>query len=326
MTTVLVAALCSYLFLRALIPIFRRILLDRPNKRSSHHQPTPRGGGVSIVVISSLCSIKAIIGGESETVIVLSLLATPLAIIGLIDDRLNLSAASRYFFQLLTAILMLSVSPLVVILVLNWSHSVLFLSFILTLAAIAITALINFANFMDGIDGLLAGCMAVIISALAISLHASWPLYALVGSILGFLCLNWNPAQVFMGDVGSTFLGALFAGLVLQASSWPVLISYVLVATPLLGDASLCLIRRLLAGHRVSQPHRLHLFQRLHQAGWPQSRVSLTYISATALLAVAMLTGGLPLVLGLACLQLYLGIWLDRHVAIPFAMASNNFH
>jgi len=110
-----------------------------------------------------------------------------------------------------------------------------------------------------------------------------------VGALLGFLLWNWSPAKVFMGDVGSTFLGAVFAGLVLQASSWPQALALLLVAMPLLADACLCVPRRLLAGQRVFQDHRLHLFQRLHQAGWPHARVSLTYIAATAVLAVALL-------------------------------------
>jgi len=108
---------------------------------------------------------------------------------------------------------------------------------------------------------------------------------------------------------------------VLQASSWPQALGLLLVATPLLGDACLCVTRRLLAGQRVFQAHRLHLFQRLHQAGWPHARVSLTYIAATAVLAVALLVGGLPWVIGLAVIELLVGVWLDQRVAVPFAVA-----
>ena len=115
-----------------------------------------------------------------------------------------------------------------------------------------------------------------------------------------------------------------FAGLLLQASSWIEAFGYLLVATPLLADACLCVPRRLLAGHSVFQAHRLHLFQRLHQAGWPHARVSLTYISATALLAVAMLFGGLPWVCGFAVAEILLGVWLDQRVAVSFAVASKS--
>ena len=177
---------------------------------------------------------------------------------------------------------------------------------------------------MDGLDGLVAGCMTVTIAALAIALDAPWPLWALVGSLLGFLIWNWSPAKVFMGDVGSTFLGAVFAGLVLQATSWSEAFGCLLVATPLLGDACLCVPRRLFAGQRVFQAHRLHLFQRLHQAGWSHSRVSLTYTAATALLALAMLAGGWPWVFGLAVAELLFGFWLDQRVAVPFSVVSKS--
>ena len=166
--------------------------------------------------------------------------------------------------------------------------------------------------------------MAVTIAALAFDLAAPWPLWVLVGSLHGFLFWNWSPAKVFMGDVGSTFLGAVFAGLVLQASSWPEAFGYLLVATPLLGDACLCVLRRLLAGQRVFQAHRLHLFQRLHQAGWPHDRVSLIYIAATAVLAVALLAGGWPWVFGLSVLELLIGVWLDQRFAVPFVFASKS--
>ena len=122
-----------------------------------------------------------------------------------------------------------------------------------------------------------------------------------------------------MGDVGSTFIGAIFAGLVLQASNWLEAFGCLLVATPLLADACLCVLRRFFAGQRVFQAHRLHLFQRLHQAGWSHARVSLIYISATALLAMALLAGGWPWVFGLAVAELLYGFWLDRRFAVPFA-------
>jgi UDP-N-acetylmuramyl pentapeptide phosphotransferase/UDP-N-acetylglucosamine-1-phosphate transferase len=254
----------------------------------------------------------ALFSGQVFAAAALPMLADPLAVVGLLDDRHNLPALWRYGVQLATALLVILVSPLL----LPWLA--------VPLVVIAVTAVINFTNFMDGLDGLVAGCMAVTIAALAIALAAPWPIWALVGSLLGFLLWNWSPAKVFMGDVGSTFLGGVFAGLVLQASSWPQAFGCLLVATPLLGDSCLCVPRRLLAGQRVFQAHRLHLFQRLHQAGWPHARVSLAYIVATAVLAVALLAGGWPWVLGLAAVELLVGVWLDQRVAVPFAVASQS--
>jgi Fuc2NAc and GlcNAc transferase len=322
MGVVFFAAFSSWLLLRALVPCLHRWLIDQPNARSSHSQPTPRGGGVVFVLLPAVSSVIALHSTQGSNAAALPLLAAPLAFVGLVDDRFNLPALGRYGAQLLTAALMLGFSPLAQRFGLVPAPASLLLLLVLALLLIAATAVINFINFMDGLDGLVAGCMAVTITALAIALNAPLPLWALVGSLLGFLLWNWSPAKVFMGDVGSTFLGAVFIGLVLQASSSLEAFGYLLVATPLLGDAFFSVGRRLVAGQRVFQAHRLHLFQRLSQAGWSHARVSLTYITATAVLALAMLTGGFAWLIGLSVFELLVGIWLDQRVAVPFDVAS----
>lgn len=319
-----VSFFCSWFFLRALIPRLKRRLLDHPNARSSHRQPTPRGGGISFVAVSLISSSVALLSSLGLAVAALPLLAAPFAVVGLLDDRYDLPASWRYGIQLLTASVTLTISPLAQPVVLSAASGSWLLLAALGLLLIAVTAVINFINFMDGLDGLVAGCMVVAIAALATDLAAPWSLWGLVGSLLGFLIWNWSPAKVFMGDVGSTFLGAVFAGLVLQAPSWTAAFGYILLATPLLADACLCVLRRLLAGQCVFQAHRLHLFQRLHQAGWSHARVSLTYISASAALALAILLGSLPWVCSLAAAELFLGFWLDQRVAVPFVVASNS--
>ena len=300
--------------LLAFIPYLRRRLMDHPNARSSHISPTPRGGGLAFVLVSVLASVIALFRAELSTAFFdgLLLLVLPLAFVGFLDDRHNLPSGLRFGVQLFTALPIILVSPLPI----TWTA--------LPLLLIAVTALINFTNFMDGLDGLVAGCMFVAISTTAIALSLPWSIWALAGALFGFLVWNWSPAKVFMGDVGSTFLGAVFAGLVLQATSWSEGLGCLLVASPLLGDAFFCVPRRLLAGQRVFQAHRLHLFQRLHQAGWSHARVSLTYIAATSILAVGMLSGGWPYVLGLSVLELLAGVWLDQWVAVPFAIASKS--
>jgi Fuc2NAc and GlcNAc transferase len=316
---VVTAAVASWCLVRALIPSLSRRLLDQPNERSSHRQPTPSGGGVAFVLVTSLASALAWLarsGFASAPLLLLAapVLALPLALVGFLDDRHNLPASWRYSMQLSTALVVVLTSPLV-------APSVGLLP-LLALLVIAVTAVINFTNFMDGLDGLVAGCMGVVMTAAAIQLGAPWPIWALVGALLGFLLWNWSPAKVFMGDVGSTFLGAVFSVLVFQASSWFEALALLLLATPLLGDACICVPRRLMAGQRVFQAHRLHLFQRLHQAGWPHARVSSLYIAATAVLAIALLWGGLPWVITIAAFELLIGIWLDQQVAVPFAVAS----
>ena len=310
----LLAAGLTWWLLAIFLPVLRRRFLDQPNQRSSHRVPTPRGGGVVFLLVASCAGGISLLSASLPALhlpqVALLLASSPLAVVGFLDDRLNLPPCWRYGAQLFTAFLLLLLSQLAIPL------------FAFPLSLIAVTAVINFTNFMDGLDGLVAGCMAVAMAAAAYELAAPWPTWALVGALLGFLLWNWSPAKVFMGDVGSTFLGAVFAGLVLQTTSWSDALGLLLVATPLLGDACFCVLRRLLSGQRVFQAHRLHLFQRLHQAGWPHARVSSLYIAATAVLASALLAGGLPWVLPLSVAVLVLGYWLDQRVAVPFVGAS----
>lgn len=318
----LLGALVCWFLLNLIISRLRKNFLDFPNYRSSHSSPTPRGGGIAFVLVSSFgCLIYSLFDGGLTVSFVQGLngsvlIALPIALVGYLDDRFGLPVGLRYLAQLCTACCVVISSPLI-----YFSPAVI-LSFLPLV--ISVTAIINFTNFMDGLDGLVAGCMSVSLSVAAIQLSSPWAIWVLVGALLGFLVWNWSPAKVFMGDVGSTFLGSVFVTLVLRASSWPEALGLLLVATPLLADACLCVPRRLIAGQRVFQAHRLHLFQRLHQAGWTHARVSSIYIAATLSLAIAFLWGGLAWVITLSVFVLLMGIWLDQQLAVPFALASNN--
>ena len=190
---------------------------------------------------------------------------------------------------------------------------------VLAFLAIAFTAMINFTNFMDGLDGLVVSCLAVSIAALANALSAPGRYGLWWVPYLGF-CYGTGAPPRYSWEMLVNLLEQY--SLVFQASSWPEAFGYFRVATPLVADACLCLLRRWHAGQPVFQAHRLHLFQRLHQAGWPHERVSLTYVTATSLLASAMLAGGWSWVFGLAVAELLLGFWLDQRVAVPFSVAS----
>lgn len=318
---VLISFLLGLCILRPLIPKLFLYCIDTPNERSSHFLPTPRGGGISFVIVSSLCSLFLLLFHsfaflEISSFMLLPLMAMPLALVGFRDDRHGLPAYIRYFFQFVTAFSIVFFSPIV--------FPILGHPFLVLVLTVLVTAVINFVNFMDGLDGLVAGCMIFAISAISIRLSAPLPVWALIGSLLAFLAFNWFPAKVFMGDVGSTFLGAVFSALVLQGSTWFDTFVMLLVLTPLLFDAFICLLRRLLAGHHVFQAHRLHLFQRLHQAGWTHARVSSMYIFGTAIIAVALLFGGPFWVFFLSSLELFIGLWLDQRVAVNFAVASRS--
>ena len=302
-----IAGAASWLLLRALIPQLKQRLLDQPNERSAHTTPTPRGGGVSFVLITLVFNSLLLLATPSPALWI-PWICAPLALVGLLDDRLNLPALLRYSIQILTAIALLLPTALPAPLW-PWLCG--------PLVVIAVTAVINFVNFTDGLDGLVASCMAISLAAMAID--GASGLWTLAGALAGFLIWNWAPAKVFMGDVGSTFLGAVFAGMVLQATSWPQALAMLLLATPLLADACLCVLRRAAAGQRIFQAHRLHLFQRLHRAGWSHQNVAGLYAGATTVLAVLQLTLGLSGVLVGAVAVIGLGLWLDQKKAVPFA-------
>ena len=300
-----ISFLVSISALARLIPWLSSRLLDRPNSRSSHVDPTPRGGGVVVGALASLVA-RSSVGSHPVGIAWLPLAAFPLAAVGWADDRLDLPPLARFVVQLVTGVLLVVLSPLPIT---HWSSIV---------VVISAAAVINFTNFMDGLDGLVASCLAVALATASIELDAPLSIWALLGALLGFLVWNWSPAKVFMGDVGSTFLGAVFAGLVLQATSWPQGLGLLLVASPVLGDALITVLRRLVAGQPVFQAHRQHLFQRLNQAGWSHARVAGSYLLATSLLAAALLGGGLDSVVLLLCVQSVVALWLERRVAVPF--------
>ena len=310
LTTTLLTGFVSWLLLCRLIPFLTRNFLDKPNDRSSHFIETPSGGGGVFVLIGTLgvCFL-----GNS-----IPLICLPLATIGFIDDWYQLPSNVRFGGQVFTAVLLLLISPL--------SKTILNLySFPLTILIYLVliffaTALINFTNFMDGMDGLIGGCMAIILSVAALTNHAILPL---VGALIGFVLLNWSPAKVFMGDVGSTFLGGVFVGLILDATTWQRGMGLLLVATPLLSDAFVCLCRRTIAKQPIFKAHRLHLYQRLHQAGWSHSHVSLLYVMATFLLAISyLLIDQWPLLIFLTVvLELSFGYWLDKNQAVSFDLS-----
>jgi UDP-N-acetylmuramyl pentapeptide phosphotransferase/UDP-N-acetylglucosamine-1-phosphate transferase len=288
------SALLSWLLLWGLIPWLRRGLLDQPNARSSHRIATPRGGGVAFVLVGSLLSL-ALGAGPSRWI---PLICCPLAVVGLLDDRYDLPARWRYAAQLATACILVAMAgvPLPI-----WA---------LPVVVVAVTAVINFINFMDGLDGLVALCGVVLMASAGL-----WPV---TGALLGFLAWNWSPARVFMGDVGSTWIGAVFAGMVLQQSGPWEAVSLLLLGFPLLGDALVCVLRRMQAGQPIVQAHRLHLFQRLQRGGWRHAWVSLIYGSATGILALGRQLGGFAALPPLIGAEMLIALWMEHTHAVDF--------
>ena len=283
----------------------RARVLDLPNARSLHATPTPRGGGLSVVPAVLLVQLAApVCFGDSALPAGLTLLAAGvLAYVGWCDDRKPLSARLRFGVQI--SVSLFSVSTLWA---LHPAGSVAI--WCVPLLALAMTWFINLYNFMDGSDGL-AGSQAVLgglgLSALALAGGVSEiaaTSFALAGASLGFLYWNWSPARIFMGDVGSYFLGGFFAlllfrGILSTGAPW----RWLMVFAPFITDATLTLLARMLRRQKWWEAHREHAYQRLILKGWSHSSVALVY-GAFSLAAVgcALLnsqssTGGLGVML-----------------------------
>ena len=306
----IIAGILTSFFLSLLVPRLKsNALIDRPNERSSHKIPKPTAGGIIFVLVSTtFITLKGYY---------VPLICLPLALVGFLDDLFFLNAGLRYFIQVLTAISLIKISPLVQ----NFeSIPIIAMIFLYIVLILIITGIINFCNFMDGLDGLLTGCMIIIFALICFSSNPE--LIPLVGSLLGFLAWNWSPSKIFMGDVGSTFLGAVFCGIIFQSSTFEYTFAYLLIASPLLFDSSICVIRRYFAKQNIFEPHCLHLFQRLHQSGWSHSKVSILYITATTFLGVNYSLFGLQTLIILSILTLLVGFIIDKKFAIPFSIVN----
>lgn len=260
-----------------LIPGIRRVArLDVPNERSSHAVPTPRGGGLAIVLITLAGSAFWM----TPRMAVFAAAALVIAAVSFIDDLRPLPATVRLAVQILAA---LAVALLFVPLV--W----------VPLAVVWIVGLTNAYNFMDGIDGIAGGQAVVAGLAWAwLGTTAGQPLLAVIGLLIagssaGFLLYNWQPARIFMGDVGSAFLGFTFASLgVIGARADPKLaVAGVLVVWPFVADTAFTFLRRARRRERLMEAHKSHSYQRLNQRGLSHAAVASIYIALAAAGAAA---------------------------------------
>jgi len=285
----------SILSFNILVPKLDEFICSIPNDRSSHSKEIATGGGIIFAIISTLFGIF------SNNLIFMYCL--PLSVIGLIDDKFEIKALWRYLIQLLVCTFLVTNIDLQ-------------LSFPLLLIAIFTgTAIINFTNFMDGIDGLVVGCMLVIFATASLQFHSLLPLIA---SLLVYLNLNWSPARLFMGDSGSTYLGGVFFALLIQYNNWLDSLAFLLISAPLIGDAFLCVIIRYINGRNVFKAHRSHLYQRLVRAGISHSKVSTFYILATMFLAVSFILGGIKFLLLAFSIEIIVVYYINKYYAINF--------
>lgn len=269
-------------------------LLDIPNERSSHSVPTPRGGGLAIAFTALGGIILAAMWRWIDWNLATALAGGGfmIAAVGWIDDHRDLHALVRFavqFFSAGWAMFWLGGLPALTVGSTQLSLGIAGIP----LGVIGIVWAINLYNFVDGIDGLAAGEAVTtgIIGGLILLAMGHYGL-AMVSLLIaaanaGFLPLNWAPAKLFMGDVGSGMLGYLFAVLAIaseNAGAVPLLI-WVLLLGAFVFDATVTLCRRVAHGERWYHAHHSHAYQRMVQAGSSHAQVSSMILAINFVLA-----------------------------------------
>lgn len=262
----------------------KKDLLDIPNSRSSHSIPTPSGGGLSIV-ICFLIVIGFSTSLSTNTIFAFIGSGTLIAIVGFWDDRISISVRWRLLSHFIAAILALYwFGSLPEFEFMGLSINLSWFGFVI--ASFALVWLLNLFNFMDGIDGIAASEAVYVAFAGA---YFSWLngleslsyiSLILAASTMGFLILNWPPAKIFMGDVGSSFLGLMLGIIVyaniLEGSSvwiWLILLGIFLV------DSGVTLVRRVINGEKWYKAHCSHVYQHAARK-WGHRKVTLAVIGA----------------------------------------------
>ncbi|MBI0433490.1 glycosyltransferase family 4 protein [Roseomonas sp. KE0001] len=281
-----VLALVSALLVRLMIAF---PILDHPDHRKAHTRPTPKGGGVGIVCafilgMLVLYQVAEFARMADRRFIGVILAAVAIGVVALLDDMRDFRFVVKLAAQGLAALVALGSGLVVDRLAIPWIGTI-ELGLLGALGTLFwIVACTNAVNFMDGLDGLVGGTLLIVCAGLAwIGLQqGAWFIYAacliLGAGIAGFLPFNLPPARIFMGDVGSQFLGFMLAVLGVAAARFDAAqVSFLLVPLllfALLFDTGFTLLRRAWMGERVSAPHRTHLYQMAQRSGLPVRAVA----------------------------------------------------
>jgi Fuc2NAc and GlcNAc transferase len=266
-----------------------RRLLDLPNERSSHSQPTPRGGGLALTVAHLLGLGAATQFGLVSPAVAIALLGggVLVAVIGFLDDHGHVAASLRllcHFLALSWAVWWLGALPPV-----NFGWGAVDLGWAGTAMMVLYCAwFLNLFNFMDGIDGI-ASAQALSMSVTATLLlllvtgseRSALPLVLLASATAGFLAWNWPPARIFMGDVGSGYLGYALGALAIWtvAEGWLTPWVWVILGGAFLADATVTLFVRARSRVAVTHAHRCHAYQRLSRHFGSHRAVTLAFFA-----------------------------------------------
>jgi UDP-N-acetylmuramyl pentapeptide phosphotransferase/UDP-N-acetylglucosamine-1-phosphate transferase len=325
--TLIAAAVLSAILIVLLLPLLRRHALAQPNARSSHREPTPQGGGIAVVVATIVVSVGCAgalgeVSSAAAIEVFTVLAATALiAVVGGIDDLRPMPAAPRLLLQMLVIGIAIAAMPTdlrIAPLMPWWAERLCLL--------VALVWFVNLVNFMDGIDWMtvaevvpLTASIILLGGVAGIPPPATILALALLGAILGFAPFNKPVARLFLGDVGSLPVGLLLGWLLLQLARGGEPAAALLLPLYYLADASVTLVRRIVAGEPFWRAHRSHFYQRAGDRGYSvRDIVGRVFLTNLALAGLAFLTAAMhdPLVLTVSLLT---GVALVAWLLASFA-------
>ena len=311
---VLAAFLLTGVLSFVLTPYVKRLAhrigaIDVPkDARRMHKKPIPRLGGLAIYL--AFVAVSLIFGEKNIQNFTILLGSAIIVVLGIFDDRNALGAKFKFGVQIIAASLPVVFGNLRIELITNPNlfsdHLYMEFGYLsIPITIIWIVAITNAVNLIDGLDGLAVGVSAIAcMTMLAVSLLIGETgiaiiLAILVGACVGFMPYNLNPASIFMGDTGSTFLGFMLATLSIQGMFKVYAIISFAVPFLILGlpifDTAFAILRRLLEGRSPMSPDRGHVHHRLIDMGFNQKQaVAILYIisAVLGLLAVVLTTSG----------------------------------
>lgn len=275
--------------------------IDYPKARGMHSEPMPRMGGIAIVIgfmFTVLLLYRFVEFGDTKKLTGFMVGATMIVVLGMFDDIYNLKARFKFFIQILAALIAVACGVRIHVVMWPVTQVLTHLSGPITL--LWIVGVTNAVNLIDGLDGLAAGVSSIAALSLmvlciltgeevAILLTA-----ALAGSCLGFLPRNFNPAQIFMGDTGATFLGYTLAvtsilGVFKGYAMLALVVSMLCLALPIF-DTLFAMVRRFAKHQPIMQADRGHLHHRLIDRGLSQKQaVGILYALSTVCGILAIL-------------------------------------
>ena len=276
-------------------------LIDWPSERSSHRVATPRAGGIAIMLgtAAALAVLPLLSSGDRSVAWTLFAIAALSGVAGLADDRLGLTALPKFVAQIVVGLALVIVfGPVVEVpLPAPFNAAVLQSVAAWSLSILWLTTVVNFFNFMDGIDGIAAGqavssCIGIAVAAW--SEDATVLALIVAGAFTGFLFHNAPRARIFMGDSGSGFLGFILAAAPFAAPPsrrGEALLAVTIGLTLFLLDPVRTLIKRAFQRKNIFRAHREHLYQQLAVPEEPHGPVAALYAVIALLLALCGAAG-----------------------------------